>query len=618
VQTHERLVSAKSRLDGEDGEVERQIIIDLLIAKGDIQKTDLVNLFDSITLEQRAKKRKEMEQLKIIELVDTYFPVTLDQFGLSTKDGNILQGARGGDLYEKPRLSMERFTTFMSLLEELGYVTIDSSSGNPSYTYSANLDVDRGQNDSDTIREYSYVATTLRDKQITLLENFVQGNRLFIVDLDAMKQECDSYEKVFPVNPSQVHKILLSKTKSELLELPYAVGVVHSDNMIHEVTEIIQILLEDRMAIGSEDFIPQIASTEVEYDDQQIPFNLPTQDSIPEIPTEFSSLESKLLTDIENLKDLPKHILQARLDVLSKIKQMKFEELILALCIFVEANGMLPRRINNPKNETEKFVNSLRQRFDRFKTGDYYECQLTPEIKSTLEKYDFSFETVEIWTFEQLVEKLLAYSDKHKPPIPYLVNPLTDEEHEISRLYNAFAGLKKRRIHKGKLTPDIQIILELKGYLFDDIQWSLERTIAELKSFTIKHNRIPITIKKPKNDEEKFENSLVNRFYALKSIIPPKIQSDLEQCGFNFDERKWTLKKTTDKLKKFAEKYGRIPLQIQNPKTEDEIYEDSLALRFSNLRTGRAFKNSFNLEAENELMSYGYNFKVRGRSKTEQ
>jgi hypothetical protein len=91
-QARERLVRAKSRLDGEDGEVERQIIIDLLIANGDIQKTDLVNLFDSITLEQRSKKRKEMEQFKIMELVDTYFPVTLDQFGLATDARNMLQG----------------------------------------------------------------------------------------------------------------------------------------------------------------------------------------------------------------------------------------------------------------------------------------------------------------------------------------------------------------------------------------------------------------------------------------------------------------------------------------------------------------------------------------------
>jgi hypothetical protein len=513
---------------------------------------------------------------------------------------------------------MERFTTFMSLLEKLGYVSIDSSSGNPSYTFSANLDIDRGQNDSDTIREYSYVATTLRDKQITLLENFMQGNRLFVVDLDAMKQEYDSYEKVFPVNSSEVHKILLSKTKSELDKVPYGVGVVHSDNMIHEVTEIVQIMMEDKMATSSEDFIPQIASAEVDYADQQIPYNLPTEGGISEIPNELITLESKLLTDIDNLKDLPKEILEARLDELSKIRQMKFEELILTLCIFVEVNGIVPRRIYKPKNETEKFINSLRKRFDRFKTGDYYEGRLTPEIQSKLEKYHYNFETKEFWTFERLIQKLLDYSVKNLPPIPFIVNPKTDEECEVSRLYHAFAGLKKEYIHKGKLTLEIQHMLELKGYDFDDIQWSFKRTIAELKNFITKQNRIPVTIHKPKNDEEKFETSLAGRFNNLKSEISPQIRSELEQLGYNFDDRKWTLKKTTDKLKKFAEKHGRIPLLIQNPETEDETYEASLALRFSNLRRGRTFKNSHDSEVQAELESCGYNFEVRGRSNTKE
>jgi hypothetical protein len=172
-------------------------------------------------------------------------------------------------------------------------------------------------------------------------------------------------------------------------------------------------------------------------------------------------------------------------------------------------------------------------------------------------------------------------------------------------------------IHKGKLTPEIQNTLESKGYIFDDIQWSPERLIIEMKNFKTKHNRIPADIKKPKNDEEKFESSIVNRFYTLKSEITPQIRSELEQLGYNFEDRKWTLKKTTDKLNKFAIKYGRTPLLIQNPETEDEKYEDSLAWRFNNLRTGRTFKNSFNPDIQAELESYGYSFEVRGRSKTE-
>jgi hypothetical protein len=615
-QTRDRLVSAKSRLDEEDGEVERQIIIDLLIAKGDIQKGDLVRLFDSITLEQRAKKRKEMEQFKIMELVDTYFPVTLDQFGLATEAGNTLQGERAGALYEKSSLSMERFTTFMSLLEELGYVLIDFSGKNPTYTFSDNLAIDRGQNDSDTIREYSYVATTLRDKQITLLENFVQGNRLFVVDLDAMEQEFDNYEKVFPVNSREIHKILLSKTKSELDELPYAVGVVHSDNMIHEVTEIVQIMLDYKMATSSEDFIPQIASTEVEYADQQIPFNLPTEDSIPEIPSEPSSLESKLLTDIDNLKDLPKEILEERLVELSKIRQMKFEELILALCIFVEVNGVVPRKMRKPKNETEKFVNSLNQRFHRLKIGDYYIGRLTPKIRFELEKYNYNFEIIKNWTFEQLFQKLIDYSDKYLLPIPLIANPTTNEELETSRLYDAFYGLQDELIHKGKLTFEIQNILEFNGYIFDDDHWPFDRTIDELKSFKAKYNRMPTSIKKPKNDEEKFESFLAGRFSWLKLELSPHILSDLEQYSYDSGEKNWTFKRTIYELKKFTDKHGRTPISIQNPETEDEKYEASLALRFFRLKVGTVFKNSFNPEVQAELESCGYSFEVRGRPKT--
>ncbi len=161
-------------------------------------------------------------QAELVSLViDSVFPINSNIYGLKTDTGEINKGV-GLNSIEKPLFNIERFNILMSILKQLGNAELD-----PQGKWELqNVIHIRGESDTKTWREYSYTLVELVDKDIIILESFLDDNIGFIIDSS----------RFHPVNK---HDYIMSLSKSELKQLDHVYEYTHNKGYKFNILEII-------------------------------------------------------------------------------------------------------------------------------------------------------------------------------------------------------------------------------------------------------------------------------------------------------------------------------------------------------------------------------------------
>lgn len=510
-------------------------------------------------------KFKDISSQSIItQMIANYFPINSDNFGLNTNPnlGGIKKGGEGG-VFELPEFNPEYLNNLLLILAHL-----ENAKENDDGTYSlANIAHTRGQDNPETIRKHSYTVIEATDKEIALVESFVSGNTMYIIDMRKLKAVIATAD----LSAEQIRQDILNNSKTDLDNAPYSTRVEHRAGYEGGVIELIDELLAQRRRDLEVLEMNETKSDEVEIGENQDQLALSIH---PDHQVSLDRLKNGSVVEVVGEKK-------------DTQKRRNYRQTIDALTSYVRDNGRIPIRKSRDNYEV-----GLANAFSNLKSGGKF----TAEDKVTLESVGYPIER-QYKTYAQTISMLLDHV-KSNGDLP----STGSEDERVVRLARSFKGLKDGSIFVDELTKKDKLSLEAVGYSFEKQKEIFDITIEPHLNFVNENGRLPRV-----NSDDKEESRLATLFDKFKNndsydILTAKDKLSLEAVGYSFEKSYKTYEETISSLLNFVDRTGQLPRVNSYDKEES-----SLVSSFKNLKINRIYKGKLSDEDRQRLREAGYN-----------
>jgi len=212
---------------------------------------------------------------------------------------------------------------------------------------------------------------------------------------------------------------------------------------------------------------------------------------------------------------------------------------------------------------------------------------------------------------KRFVEKFNTFVIKNnRYPIKYK-NPQNQEERDESNLRSLWGKYKIKNLNPDEIDYLQENLIQLTN---DVVRQSVKNFVEKFNAFVTKYNRYPKAYKNPKNQEERDESRLYDRWIEYRNVKNLKNKYEIRYLEANgievveeyTDTVRQVVKNFVQKFNAFVTKYKRNPRKIINPENQEEKDEFNLYILW------RKYRQAKNLNPDEIPYLKANGIKVRG------